>query len=326
MCTCIAYRHPGLFFGRNMDLDYAFGQRVVITPRRYLLEGKAEAWRTRYAMIGIGAAEGGWPLYAEAVNEKGLCMAGLNFPGNAVYPPPAAGMRNLAPYALIPYVLGQCGTAAEARQALADVNLIPAPFRPDLPLPTLHWMLADGRDCLVLEPLAQGLQIYDNPAEVLANNPPFPYHLENLKNYRNLTADFPPDRFSLGLPLEAYGVGLGGLGLPGDASSASRFVRAAFLRWNASCPPEPLAAVTQVFHMLDALAMVRGSVRTAEGSWDMTTYACCMDAQRGLYYYKTYENNRLQAVSLREENLDGKELVCYELENTQQVGWVNRKA
>ncbi len=325
MCTCIACRHPGLFFGRNMDLDYAFGQRVMITPRGYLLHGKTEDWRTRYAMIGIGAAEAGWPLYAEAVNEKGLCMAGLNFPGNAVYGASAAGLRNLAPYELISFVLGQCGTVSQARRVLADVNLISAPFRQDLPLPTLHWMLADGSGCLVLEPLAGGLQIYENPIEVLANNPPFPYHLENLKNYRNLTADYPPSRFSAGLPLEACGVGLGGLGLPGDASSASRFVRAAFLRWNQDCPQEPAAAVSQVFHILDAVAMVRGSVRTADGNWDMTTYACCMDAERGIYYYKTYENSRLQAVSLGKENLDGTELVCYELENTQQVHWVNKR-
>ena len=88
MCTCITFINRDFYFGRNLDLEYSFGEQLVITPRRYPFfwsrEGKTQE---HYAMIGMGAAEPSYPLYAEAVNEKGLGMAGLNFPGNACYQP-----------------------------------------------------------------------------------------------------------------------------------------------------------------------------------------------------------------------------------------------
>src|SRR5699024_2599362 len=82
MCTCIAYKNKDFYFGRNLDLDCSFGEQVVVTPRNFSLEFRNTEWENRhYAMIGMASADDRFPLYAEAVNEKGLCMAGLNFPG-----------------------------------------------------------------------------------------------------------------------------------------------------------------------------------------------------------------------------------------------------
>ena len=123
-----------------------------------------------------------------------------------------------------------------------------------MPAAPLHWMLADRERCLVLEAVEEGLKIYENPFGVLTNNPPFPYHRENMRNYLNLTAGSPCNRLSEELELIPYGQGLGALGLPGDASPASRFVKTVFLKYNSVTEKEEgnaaeaeLAEITEFF-------------------------------------------------------------------------------
>ena len=116
---------------------------------------------------------------------------------------------------------------------------------------------------------------------------------------------------------------MGGIGLPGDFSPASRFVKAAFLKGNSHCDQEENANVTQFFHILDGVAMVQGSVITPEGKDDITTYSCCINADQGIYYYKTYENNQVQAVRMEESNLTGQDLLSYQLPITQNINWQN---
>ena len=237
MCTCITYENGDFYFGRNLDLESSFGEKVVVTPRNHPFR-----WREmereegpHFAMIGMGAVAGDTPLYAEAVNEKGLAMAGLNFPGNACYSPRAEeGRYNVATFELIPWLLGTCSSVSQAEELLYKANIRDTAFAPQMPPAPLHWMIADQERCLVAEMVAEGLKLYDNPAGVLTNNPPFPYHQMNLANYLNVTAAHPDSRFSTGLDLAPYAEGMGGLGLPGDASSPSRFVKAAFLKWNSA--------------------------------------------------------------------------------------------
>ena len=324
MCTCITYKNGDFYFGRNLDLEYAFGEKVVITPRNYPFAFRElPELPSHYAMIGMAAVQADYPLYAEAVNEKGLGMAGLNFPGNAVYRDKAEGKRNVAPYELFPWVLGQCATAGEAKTLLQDANLLKEPFAPGLPLAPLHWMIADKNSCIVLEAVEDGVHIYENPYGVLTNNPPFPYYQMHLSNYRSLTNMIPENRFADGLDLPVYGQGMGAMGLPGDFSPASRFVKAAFLKWNAHSEKEELANVSQFFHILDGVAMVRGAVVTEEGKWDITTYSCCVNGDKGIYYYKTYDNSQIQAVNMRNEDLDGAGLKVFELSKEQKVNQLN---
>ena len=168
--------------------------------------------------------------------------------------------------------------------------------------------------------MKEGLKIYENPYGVLTNNPPFPFHQMNLHNYLNLTADAPKNRFAKGVELETYGQGMGALGLPGDASPASRFVRAAFLKWNAKSEKEESANVSQFFHILDGVAMVRGTVITEEGKYDYTTYSCCVNAQTGVYYYKTYDDSRIRAAKLRETDPEAKRLIKWNRTKGQKAG------
>lgn len=325
MCTSLTFQTSDFYFGRNLDLEYNFGEKIVITPRQYPFIFKfAGTLSEHYAIIGTAQITDGCPLYAEAVNEKGLCLAALNFPGNAVYAEaPESGKTNLAPFELFGFLLGTCATVKEAEEQLKTVCITHTAFKDGYPVAPLHWHIADKDRSLVLECIKDGMHLYENPVGVLTNNPPFPFQLTNLQNYMHLTSNPPENRFAPALKLAPYGQGMGALGLPGDASPASRFVRAAFCKWNTELPSGEEASVTQFFHILDNVAMVAGSVRTPENKLDRTTYASCINASRGICYYKTYNNNQISAVSMHKTDLDGCAPVVFEQVNRQQICYQN---
>ena len=321
MCTSMAFVSGDFYFGRNMDLEVSFGQRVVITPRNFplpLRHGKTLS--THYAMIGMANVVSGYPLYAEGANEKGLCITGLSFSGNAFYPDEAEPSRlPIATFELIPWLLGTCATTAEAKERLMEVQIVSTAFREDIQPAELHWHIADRERSLVLEVMKDGMHLYDNPTGVVTNNPPFPFHLSNLNCYLNLTPAFPENRFDPGLPLQAFGVGFGSVGLPGDSTSVSRFVRTLFYKNHSLPTGSEEEAVTQFFHIMDGVSMVRGAQLGYRGDPCQTTYTCCVNATKGIFYYKTYENNQITAVDLFSRPLDGEDLVAFELIRSQRI-------
>ena len=225
MCTSIALPELGLF-GRNLDLEYHFGERVVVSPRGCRFPLNLEAGPDRgYAVVGTASVADGVPLWAEAANEKGLYIAGLYFPGNAVYhqEPSGQGRLPVAPYELIPLLLSRCATLAEARELLERVQLVARPFGPGYPLAPLHWQIAGPEGSLVAEPMEDGLHIYEDRVGVLTNNPPYPYQVMNLNNYRALSPATSPNTFDPEMDLSVYGQGLGGLG-QGKAAKTPRFM------------------------------------------------------------------------------------------------------
>ena len=264
-----------------------------------------------------------YPLYYDAMNEKGLCMAGLNFVGNAAYANVIPGRENVAQFELIPYLLGQCASVAEARDRLARLQLVGTPFSAQLPAAQLHWLLADQHQAVVIESMADGLHIYDNPVGVLTNNPPFPQQLFQLNNYMSLSPRQPENRFAPQLPLVPYSRGMGALGLPGDLSSASRFVRVAFTRMNAVSGDSETESVSQFFHILGSVEQQRGCCEVRDGQYEITLYTSCCNAARGIYYYTTYENRQITAVDMHRENLNGSALIRYPLITDQQIAHQN---
>lgn len=318
MCTAIFHKR---LFGRNLDLEYGYEEQVVILPRNYpLIFRKANSFRAHHAIIGMAAVDQSYPLYFDAMNERGLCMAGLDFPDNAYYPPEQSGLTNIAPFELIPWVLCQCSTIAEAKELLENTHLANIRYSADFPQAPLHWILADKQECIVLEPTEAGLQIYDNPVGVLCNNPPFPYHLHHLTGFQHLSAGAQPKLFE-NISLSPYGGGLGAVGLPGDFSSPSRFVKAAFVKSHSHC--EEGKEVTAFFHLLDSVAMPRGSVRVRGNRDEITQYSCCCDMETGCYFYTTYDNRRIQAVNLWRGNLDGVQIEKYSLLKQQDIFYKN---
>lgn len=324
MCTCIHLKTEDTYFGRNLDLEYRFGEKVVITPRNYDFRLKnGTNFKTLYSMIGISSVVQDYPLYAEAANEKGLAMAGLHFPQNARFFEPKDSKTNLAPYELIPYLLGRYASVSEIRDILPDINITNIPFLENLPVTDLHWMISDEKESIVVEQVAQGLMIYDNPIGILTNNPPFPYHLSNMNNYMHLTPQCPENHFSDKITLKPYGRGMGAIGLPGDTSPASRFIRAAFHKLNSICDSDEESSVTQFFHLLDSVALVSGSTITEKGTCDITNYSCCINTTKGIFYYKTYANNQITAVRMGDAEKNKKELTIFELVEKQQIRYEN---
>ncbi len=324
MCTAVTYKTKDRYFGRNLDLEYSYNETVTVTPRNYAFRfRKAGKLESHLAMIGMAYVADGYPLYYDATNEKGLSMAGLNFPENARYRPFCAGKDNVAPFELIPWILGQCTTVSEAKTLLKQINLLNEKFNEDLPLTPLHWIISDQKRSVTLESVESGIKIYDNPVGVLTNNPTFDYQMFNLNNHMRLTKGEPENTFAEALPLKTYSRGMGAMGLPGDASSMSRFVRAAFVKMNSKSGDSEEESVSQFFHILKSVEMQRGCVQLAGGAYEITVYSSCCNTDRGIYYYTTYDNSRINAVDMHAEDLDGCTMIAYPLKKTQTIEYQN---
>ena len=290
MCTSIALNKGKILFGRNMDIDYSFGECAVNTPRNFPLTfKKAGILEKHYAFTGTAAVVDGFPLYAEAMNENGLYIAALKFPENAYYNENETnGKINLAPYEIIPFILSKCRNLSEALSLLTECQIIAVPFSESLPLSPLHWHIADRNGSLALEKTKDGMKIYHNPANVLTNNPPFPFHLENRAHYSNISPQNPHN------PCGAM-PGLGTVGLTGDFTPASRFARADYL---IRSTPENCGTVSHFFHILDNTAIPKGAVITPDGKCHYTSYSCCFDAESLEMHFRTYENTHIRTVKM----------------------------
>ncbi|MGX4686230.1 choloylglycine hydrolase [Vagococcus sp. JNUCC 83] len=324
MCTSVSFNGNHHFFGRNLDLHYTFNQEVVITPRHYPFNFRnGLTISNHYAIIGMGLIVDDTPLYFDATNEKGLSMAGLNYPKNAHFAPLNHSDEHITTFEFIPYLLSQCGTVEEAKRLLSDLTITEEPFSKDMPNSPLHWMLSDSVSSLTIESDEDGLHVYDNPVGVLTNNPPFPKQLFNLNNYRHLTTKTPDNTFSSHLSLDDYSNGLGGLGLPGDLSSMSRFVRASFTKENCLIGDTVEEDILQFFHILSSVEQTKGLCDVGNSQFEYTIYSSCCDTTTGSYYYKTYNNTQINGVHLFNEALDTTELIHYPLVMNSTIQSVN---
>ena len=324
MCTAATYKTADFYFGRTLDYEFSYGDEVTVTPRNYPFHFADQGeLQTHYALIGMACVTEEYPLYYDAVNEKGLGMAGLNFVGNAVYSDWKEGRDNIAQYELISWILGQCATVKEVRALLAKINITNRPFNEKFPLAQLHWIIADSAGTITVECVQEGLKIYDNPVGVLTNNPPFDEQMFALKNYMHLSVKSPVNTFAPGLELTPYSRGMGAIGLPGDLSSQSRFVRVAFTKMNSISGEGEQESVSQFFHILGSVDQQRGCCVLDDGRCEVTLYTSCCNASRGIYYYTTYDNHQITAVDMHREKLDGEKLVYYPAIKEEQIRFQN---
>ncbi|MDO4297365.1 MAG: choloylglycine hydrolase [Lachnospiraceae bacterium] len=322
MCTAVTYKTKDHYFGRTLDYDVSYQERVAVTPRNFPFQFRqAGKMEKHYAMIGMASMAGDYPLYYDATNEMGLSMAGLNFPGNADYKPVVPGKDNVAPFEFIPWILGQCKNIREARTLLERMNLAEIRFDEHLSLATLHWIISDREASITVESVKEGLKVYENPVGVLTNNPPFDYQMFYLNNFLSLSKEMPENNFSEDLELKAYSRGMGAMGMPGDLSSASRFVRAAFTKLNSVSGDSESESISQFFHILGSVEHPRGCVHLGDGKYEITMYTSCCNTDRGIYYYTTYENSQITGVDMHREDLDGSRMVSYPLIQGQQI-WI----
>ena len=319
MCTAINYHSNNHYFGRNLDVEHSYGERIVITPRNYVFcFHNMPSVEHHPAIIGMAAVIDGYPLYFDATNEYGLSMAGLNFPGNACYFPVKPDKDNIATFEFIPWILSQCKDVEQAKEILNKVNLTDISFNSQTPLSPLHWIISDKNTSLVVENVRDGLKIYDNPVGVLTNNPEFHMQMFNLNNYMHLSVNPPINELSDKLDLQVYSRGMGAMGLPGDLSSQSRFVRAVFTLLKSVSGDSENESISQFFHILGAVAQQRGCVNV-DGKYEITLYSSCCNTDKCIYYYITYENSCITAIDMNKENLEAETLVEYNLCTKQNI-------
>ena len=320
MCTAATYKTNDFYFGRTLDYEYSYMEEITITPRNYPFKFKEkETINTHYAIIGMAYVAEEYPLYYDAVNEKGLGIAGLNFVGNTYYNESIEGKDNIAQFEFIPWILSQCATIEDAKKLIEKINLTNIPFNSQLPLAQLHWIIADKDEAITVEAVQEGIKVYENPVGVLANNPPFDKQMFALNNYMNLSNKAPENKFASNLNLQKYSRGMGAIGLPGDLSSQSRFVRVAFVKMNSVSAEGENESVSQFFHILNSVDQQRGCCELENGKYEITIYTSCCNATKGIYYYTTYDNHQITAVDMRKEDLNINNLIRYPLIKDEQI-------
>ena len=313
MCTAATYQTKDFYFGRTLDYEFSYGDEIVITPRNYQFDFRhRESLQSHYAMIGMANVVGNDPLYYDAFNEKGLAMAGLNFVGNASYYDVEEGKENIAQFEFIPWILGTCATLDEAKKALSEMNLTNTPYSEQFPVAQLHWIIADKTGAITVEAMEDGMHVYENKVGVLTNNPPFNIQMFLLNQYMGLSPKQPENLFAKDIELNAYSRGMGAIGLPGDLSSSSRFAKVAFTKLHSVSGNSEAESVSQFFHILGSVDQQRGCC-DVNGKYEITLYTSCCNAQKGIYYYTTYDNHQISAVDMTKEDLDSTELIKYEV-------------
>ncbi len=311
MCTAINYKTKDMYFGRTLDYEFSYGEKITIVPRNYNFNFKYQGNNNNhYAIIGMAHVDNNYPLFYEASNEMGLGIAGLNFVGNAKYNEYKEGSINIPQYEFISYILSNYKNIEEVKEALKNINITNDQYS-KFPVAYLHWIISDTNSSITVESIDKGLMVYDNPVGVLANNPNFPIQLFNLNNYRNLSTKDPINSFNNQIELNRYSRGMGGIGLPGDLSSMSRFVRATFSKLNSKSNEDEISSVNQFFHILNNVSQIRGLCEVND-SYEITIYTSCINLNKGIYYYTTYNNHQINKIDINKVDLDSNDLYIYD--------------
>ncbi|HDR4882866.1 TPA: choloylglycine hydrolase [Bacillus cereus] len=328
MCTSLTLQTKNFqhLFGRTMDFTLDMNQEVIIIPRRYQWNNiTGETIRAKKAVVGMGINFGGRVMMADGVNETGMTCATLYFPGFATYSNHIdSNKTNVAPFDFVTWSLTQFNSVEEVRKSIDNIAFIDVPL-PVLGItPPLHWILADKSGaCIVLEPTADGIKVYDNPIGVMTNSPEFSWHLQNLRQYIGLKSQpFAPTEWGDVL-LSAFGQGSGSMGLPGDFTPPSRFVRAAYGKQNIQGIENEEEGISAIFHILSNCEVPKGAVITEDGILDNTIYTSAMCMESGTYYYHTYDCRQIIAIHLFHENLDTAEIKTYPFQRKQKIFYEN---
>lgn len=300
MCTAVRFTDDqgNMFFGRNLDWSFDYGQTVLRTPGDAAVPAAFERPddpARGHDVIGVGITALGVPLYFDCANDAGLAVAGLNFPQSARYAADSVdGSVNVAAYEFPYWVARNFGSVAEARAALTGVTVVAKAVSDKLPVANLHWIVADATGAIVVECMEDGLRVWEDDVDVLTNEPNFGWHRQNLRNYLTLTDADPAPASWGGAELRAFGSGEGLRGVPGDYSGPSRFVKVAFVNAHYPVQTGEKGNVTRLFRTLGSVAVPEGCARMADGSYEKTLYTSGFSAATRSYYYATYDDPQIR--------------------------------
>lgn len=300
--------------GRSMEFAVELGSHLRVMPRGVAQKGSTPtggpglAWSNRHGYVYVDGF--GLDLAADGLNEAGLSVGALYLPGFAAYQPLAAGdqAKALTQVELAGHLLGTCATVAEVRALLPQLAVWEFKLTsPPVPLP-LHWSVTDASGASVVVQFTQaGLRFHDNAVGVLTNSPDYAWHLVNLRNYVALSPMEPSDKTIGGVSFAGLGQGSGMLGLPGDFTPQSRFVRAAVLVRTLLPVADAGQALSGVVHIMNAVDIPHGAIREeVKGTVysDYTQWTAFRDHRNARYLLRTYGNTRLRQVDLRRLKLE----------------------
>ncbi len=298
MCTAVA---KGNLLGRTLDYNCSFGESLVILPKGYSFKLKYEGEiRAKTKIMGVCYKAGEIPLFYDGINESGVGICALNFPKYAVYRDREEKKLNLASFEVISYILSLASSLKEALRLIENLNITNDSFGDGLPTTPMHWIIADREESAVVEPLAFGVKITKNPVGALTNAPPLDYHLTRLSEIVALHPGEPENYLLWDKETKPYARGMGAIGLPGDFSSVSRFLRAVFVKENIIVGGE--GEVESFFHIMSSVSVPRGCALSEEGEPVSTIYTSCADLSEGVYYLKAYDSSHNKKINFNMQN------------------------
>ena len=307
--------------GRTVEFGVFLDTSIVVVPRGYKFTGtttlgEGKKWTSKYASIGMILVDN--KVIVDGMNEKGLVAASFYFPGYAKYSVTTKENQKISMSSsdITQWILSMFETVDEVKKAIENNEVAISPvLTPGFPpqIQPFHFIVYDrtGKS-IVFEPIDGKLKVYDNPIGVITNSPTFDWHMTNLRNYITLLAHTPEDVKVFGETIKPLGQGAGMLGLPGDFTPPSRFVRAT--AFAASSIPAETAdkGVLQVFHILNSFDIPVGAARTIEEGKvfsDYTMLTLVRDTKNLRFYYKTYDDQTIKMVDMKKFDLDGKKIL-----------------
>lgn len=305
--------------GRTLEFGVVVDTSVAFIPRGHAFtattpDGNGMTYTSKYAALGaiayntIGLMDG--------INEEGLAIGMFYFPGYAGYTPTTKEniSKSLSSIDFSNWILTQFRSVDEVKKGIKDVVIAPTIYKSwgSTPAPFHYIVYEKSGASIVIEPIDGKLVVYDNPLGVFTNSPTFDWHMTNLNNYINLSPNnAPPIKFD-GLTFSSFGQGSGMVGLPGDFTPPSRFVRAAFFSRTATPVENANEGIAQTFHLLNQFDIPVGIARQVEGGVTYTDYTLvtvARDPTNLKYYFKTYEDQNVRMVDMNNFDKEGKEIL-----------------
>ncbi len=319
--------------GRTLEFGFPMQSKVLVVPAGKEFSGtlpdggKGLAYTSRYNLVGANAL--GLPVILDGLNDQGLSVGLFYFPGYASYTPvtPDNAKRAIAPHEFGLWVLANFATVDEVREGVKNIVVVPTPAAglgsAQGIVPPAHFFIQDRNGkSLVVEPVDGTLKVHDAPLGVMVNAPTYDWHMTNLANYINLSPK-DVDQAKLGnVTLSAFGAGTGLLGLPGDFTPPSRFVRAAMFSQAATSNKTAQDAVLSVFHILNQFDIPKGSVvnsAVGEPTPEITEWTSVNDLKNLRWYFRTFTDQSIRMVDLQEAIAATKgEIAVIDMEQTKQ--------
>ena len=317
---------------RTMEFATDIHSDVIMVPRGYARtgttpDGKAGLkWKAKYASVGANGV--GKPFIFDGVNEKGLAAGLFYFPTSAGYMPYTAAdaSKTMAPWEFGSWALENFASVEEVQASLGKV-VVPAVVYEGWGIaPEVHFIISDATGkSVVIEFVGGKLTFYDAPLGVITNSPAFDWQMTNLRNYVNFSMSNAAPVKVGPITLAPFGQGSGMLGLPGDFTPPSRFVRAVAFSQSVLPSATGSEAVLEAFHILNQFDIPKGAARDREKDAhgntpaDYTLWTAASDLKARRYYFRTYDNSQIRAVDLMKMNLDAKEMVKMSIEGTEVI-------